>query len=78
MRQALKAGGLLLLEGNTPKRLEYGTGDLSKVENLYTREVLEQPFGDFEDLSITEYEMKMSAGSRHAGMSALIDLLGRK
>ena len=78
IRQALKPGGLLLLEGYTPKQLEYGTGGPSKVEYLYTRELLERAFGDFADLQITEYETEMSEGARHTGMSALIDLVGRK
>lgn len=78
VRRALKPGGLLLLEGYTPKQLEYGTGGPSNRENMYTRELLEQAFGDFADLHITEYEAEVSEGTRHAGMSALIDLVGRK
>ena len=76
--RALKAGGLLLLEGYSPKQLEYGTGGPSRLENLYTRELLEQAFGHFAELHITEYETEMSEGSRHTGISALIDLIGRK
>jgi cyclopropane fatty-acyl-phospholipid synthase-like methyltransferase len=78
IRQALKPGGLLLLHGYTPKQLEYGTGGPSKVENLYTRDLLEGAFGDFTDLRITDYEKDVSEGKRHNGMSAMIDLVGRK
>ncbi len=78
VRQALKPGGLLLLEGYTPKQLEYGTGGPRKVENMYTRELLEQAFGDFAEPHITEYETEMNEGTRHAGKSALIDFVGRK
>ena len=34
MKQAVKSGGLLFLEGYTPKQLEYRTGGPSAVENL--------------------------------------------
>jgi SAM-dependent methyltransferase len=78
IRQALKPGGLLFLEGYTPKQLEYGTGGPSTVENMYTRELLERAFGEFAQLEITEYEADLREGSRHAGISALIDLVGRK
>lgn len=78
IRQALKAGGLLLLEGNGPKLLECGTGGPSKLKNLYTRKLLERSFGDFAELHVTEYDTEISEGSRHTGASALIDLVSRK
>lgn len=78
MRRALKSGGLLILEGYTPKQLEYGTGGPRNVEHLYTRAMLEQAFGDFQDLKIAEEERAMNEGAGHAGMSAVIHLTGRK
>jgi len=39
---------------------------------------LQEAFGDFSALEIKEYDAMMSEGSGHAGMSALIDLVGRK
>jgi SAM-dependent methyltransferase len=76
--RALKPGGLLLLEGYGPKQLEYRTGGPSNLENLYTRDLLEQAFGHFSELQISEYDIEMNEGSRHTGMSALVDLIGRK
>ncbi len=78
MRRALKPGGLLILEGYTPKQLEYGTGGPKQIEHLYTRAMLEQAFGDFRDLKIVEEERKMNEGAGHVGMSAVINLTGRK
>ena len=49
MRRALKRGGLLIIQGYTPKQLDYGTGGPKRVEQLYTREILMQAFGDFAD-----------------------------
>lgn len=78
IKQALKPGGLLLLEGYRPKQLEYKTGGPSKIENLYTRELLEAAFADFASIEIREYDAEIQEGAGHGGMSALIDLVGRK
>ena len=78
IRKTLKPGGLLLLEGYRPKQLEYNTGGPSQVENLYTRELLEQAFAGFSTLDIREHDSEIAEGVRHVGMSALIDLVGRK
>lgn len=78
IKTTLKRGGLLLLEGYRPKQLDYKTGGPSEVENLYTRELLEEAFGDFASLEITEHDSVIEEGSRHVGISALIDLVGRK
>jgi ubiquinone/menaquinone biosynthesis C-methylase UbiE len=78
MRRALKSGGLLILEGYSPKQLEHGTGGPKNIEQLYTRAMLEEAFGDFRDLKIEEEEREMREGAAHAGMSAVIHLTGRK
>jgi SAM-dependent methyltransferase len=78
IKQALKPGGLLLIEGYTPKQRQYKTGGPSEVENLYTRELLEQSFSDFASVEIDEYDKDIQEGAGHGGMSALIDLVGRK
>jgi ubiquinone/menaquinone biosynthesis C-methylase UbiE len=78
MRRALKPGGLLIIEGYAPKQLQYGTGGPKQIEHLYTRELLEQAFGDFDDVRIVEEEREMREGAGHAGMSAMINLTARK
>jgi cyclopropane fatty-acyl-phospholipid synthase-like methyltransferase len=78
IKKALKPGGLLLLEGYGLKQLEYKTGGPSQRERLYTRELLEQAFKDFSSLDIREYDSELVEGSRHVGVSALVDLVGRK
>jgi SAM-dependent methyltransferase len=78
IKKTLKPGGLLLLEGYGPKQLEYKTGGPSDLARLYTRDLLQDAFGDFSSLDIREYDAELHEGDRHAGMSALIDLLGRK
>ena len=78
MKQATAAGGLLLLHGYTPKQLEYRTGGPSTVENLYTAELLQEAFGDFEILELREYEDTLNEGHGHKGRSAVIDLVARR
>ncbi|MEA2970087.1 MAG: hypothetical protein QOE78_3348 [Alphaproteobacteria bacterium] len=74
MRRALKPGGLLIIQGYTPKQLQYGTGGPKQVENLYTRAMLEEAFGDLRDLTIVEEEREIHEGTSHGGMSAVINL----
>jgi cyclopropane fatty-acyl-phospholipid synthase-like methyltransferase len=78
MRQALKPGGLLLLQGYRPEQLVYKTGGPSQIENLYTRGVLAEAFAGFADLEISEHDSMTLEGAGHAGMAALIDLVGHK
>lgn len=78
MKNALKPGGLLILQGYAPRQLQYGTGGPKQLENLYTRELLKETFGDFTDFSITEEERVLQEGTSHGGMSALIGLTARK
>jgi SAM-dependent methyltransferase len=78
MRKALKPGGLLILQGYTPKQLDYGTGGPKELENLYTRDMLEKAFGDLRDVKFVEEELEMHEGAGHGGMSAVIGLTARK
>ena len=78
IRKALKPGGLLLMQGYTPRQLHYGTGGPKQIENLYTRALLEQAFASMSELRIEERECEIQEGSGHAGMSAVIDLVARK
>jgi len=72
---SLAPGGVLLLEGYTPKQLEYRTGGPPQVENLYTEPMLREAFGSLEILELKQYEAELGEGSQHAGRSALIDLV---
>lgn len=78
IKRALKPGGLLLLQGYTPRQLEYRTGGPSQVENLYTEVLLRESFADMEILHLLEHDSVIEEGAGHNGMSALIDLVARK
>jgi 2-polyprenyl-3-methyl-5-hydroxy-6-metoxy-1,4-benzoquinol methylase len=78
IKRCLKPGGLLLLQGYTPRQLEYKTGGPPLAENMYTEKMLRNAFGDMEILLLSEHDDMISEGAGHSGMSALIDLAARK
>ena len=78
MARALRPGGLLLIEGYTPKQLEFGTGGPKQRDQLYTEELLRGAFPGFAVLHLRQYEAELDEGSRHRGLSAVIDLVARK
>jgi SAM-dependent methyltransferase len=78
LKSALKPGGLLLLEAYRPEQLDYRTGGPPDAARMYTRAILQTAFGDFAELEIREYDSAIAEGTAHVGMSALIDLVGRK
>jgi SAM-dependent methyltransferase len=78
MRRALKSGGLLIIQGYAPKQLQYGTGGPKQIENLYTRALIENAFGDYRDVTIVEEEREIHEGTSHSGMSAMIGLTAHK
>jgi cyclopropane fatty-acyl-phospholipid synthase-like methyltransferase len=78
IKRSLKPGGLLLLQGYTPRQLEFKTGGPSQAENLYTEVLLRKEFSDMDILHLQEHDEIIREGSGHSGMSALIDLVARK
>lgn len=78
IKRCLKPGGLLLLQGYTPRQHEYRTGGPSQVENLYTEALLRESFADLDILHLQEHDDIIREGAGHSGMSALIDLVARK
>jgi SAM-dependent methyltransferase len=78
LKRAVRPGGLVLVQGYTPKQLEYRTGGPPAVENLYTPEMLRDLFSDFEILELRAHEEVLDEGSAHKGHSALIDLVARR
>jgi cyclopropane fatty-acyl-phospholipid synthase-like methyltransferase len=78
IRRTLRPGGVLILQGYTPKQVEFGTGGPPSAANMYTPELLREWFGDWEIVHLAEHESLISEGSHHHGMLALIDLVARK
>ncbi len=78
IKRCLKPGGLLLLQGYTPRQLEFKTGGPPVAENMYTEVLLRESFGEMEWLHFAEHDGIIREGAGHHGMSALIDLAARK
>jgi len=78
IKKTLKPGGLLLIEGYRPEQVDLKTGGPPQRENMYTTKMLQEAFGDFAELDIKEHDSVVDEGSGHKGLSALIDLVGRK
>ena len=53
--RALKPGGYLILQGYTPKQVEYKTGGPPQAENMYTEQLLHAFFAELEILHLQTY-----------------------
>jgi SAM-dependent methyltransferase len=78
MVASLKPGGTLVLQGYTPKQLDYRTGGPPQVSHLYTPALLREAFADLEIVELREYEADVDEGAGHHGRSALIGLVARR
>jgi SAM-dependent methyltransferase len=76
--RCLKPGGTLVLQGYTPKQLEYRTGGPGAESHMYTPQLLREAFAGLEILELREYEEDLAEGTAHHGRSALIGLVARK
>ena len=75
--ETLKPGGIFILQGYTPKQLEYKTGGPSLIEHLYTEELIRNLTKSFEILDLCCYEKELNEGARHTGLSALLGLVAK-
>jgi SAM-dependent methyltransferase len=78
MVASLKPGGYLLLQGYTPKQLDYKTGGPGVLEHLYTPELLRAELPGLRIVELRDYEEELAEGARHNGMSALVGLVAQK
>ena len=78
MVDSLKPGGLLIVQGYTPKQIDYKTGGPGILANLYTEEMMRDAFAALEILELRMYEADLAEGEHHLGRSALVGLAARK
>ncbi len=78
MVESLKPGGVLLLQGYTPKQLDYKTGGPPLVSHMYTEELLRSEFAEMDIIELRSYEDVLREGTQHSGQSALIGLVAKK
>lgn len=77
MAGTLVPGGLLFLQGYSPKQLEYKTGGPPEASHLYTEELLRGSFSELELLELRSYEAEIEEGVQHRGRSALIGMVAK-
>lgn len=78
IRATLRPGGWLVMQGYTPRQVQYRTGGPPSAEHMYTAAMLRESFAGFEFLHLREHEATLREGSKHVGRSALVDLVARK
>lgn len=76
--RSLKPGGVLVLQGYTPKQLDYRTGGPPLLSHLYTRDLLVHSFAEMSIIDLREFEAELREGQGHCGRSALIGLVARR
>jgi SAM-dependent methyltransferase len=75
MVRALKPGGVLILQGYTPRQLDYKTGGPGQLSHLYTADLIRDAFKELQIVELVEYEAELNEGAKHAGRSALLGLV---
>lgn len=78
IERALRPGGTLVLQGYTPKQLDYKTGGPPIESHLYTGPMLREAFRAMEIVELRQYEADVAEGAGHRGHSALIGLVARR
>jgi 2-polyprenyl-3-methyl-5-hydroxy-6-metoxy-1,4-benzoquinol methylase len=78
MISTLRPGGLLIIQGYTPKQLDFKTGGPSILEHLYTEDMIRDLISDLKIIDLCVYEKTLSEGPKHTGMSALLGLVARR
>jgi hypothetical protein len=78
MFEALKPGGVLILEAFTPAQLDYKSGGPPVAEMLYTADMLRIDFAGGEILLIEELVTELAEGKYHRGPGAVVRLVLRR
>ena len=78
MVSTLKPGGYLIVQGYTPKQLDYKTGGPGLLDHLYTGDTMREAFAALEIVELREYDSVLGEGTQHVGPSALLGMVARK
>ncbi len=76
--KGLKPGGVLILEGYTPRQLRYATGGPKDVAMLYEPEELERELAGLDFEIVREIERDIVEGPSHTGKGAVVQILARR
>lgn len=75
---ALKPGGLFLLESYNKKQLDYDTGGPKSAAHLLTREELESAFDALDVIVCKDVVREVHEGKFHTGLSSVTQFIVRK
>jgi len=75
---SLKDGGIFLLEGYTPKQLQYGTGGPPVRELLMNLGDIQEELSKLKALHATELDREIHEGRLHTGIGAVVQLIAQK
>jgi SAM-dependent methyltransferase len=78
IKDSLKPGGLLIIQGYGKNQLNYNTGGPGKLDHLYDDALMHEAFAGYDVLICNTYETTIQEGAGHSGMSALVGFVARK
>lgn len=76
--RGLRPGGVFVLEAYTPAQLRYGTGGPRDIEALMALGDLREELTGLELVVAREIERHVQEGQGHSGLSAVVQVVGRK
>ncbi|MDO5664638.1 MAG: class I SAM-dependent methyltransferase [Bacteroidia bacterium] len=79
----INPGGFIIVEGFSKQHIEYqnanpNIGGPRNIEMLYTKEMIQNDFFNFEAIELIETEVDLAEGSGHNGIGKVIRFIGKK
>jgi SAM-dependent methyltransferase len=78
LMEALRPGGVLILEAFRPAQLDFHSGGPKDADLLYTAEMLAEDFAEADILELEETLRELDEGPFHQGTAAVVRLAARK
>lgn len=78
IRQALKSGGIFLLESYHKDQLKYGTGGPKDASHLVTLDEIKLAFNGFDIIHAANVERNVHEGAYHTGLARTTQFIARK
>lgn len=78
MEASLKPGGTRIIQGYTPRQLDFNTGGPGKLAHMYDETLMLDAFEHLDILDLRTYEADITEGTGHKGMSGLLGMTARK
>ena len=78
VQKSLKYDGIFLLEGYTPKQLQFGTGGPPVKELLMNLHVIQEELAGLEIIHGIEVEREIQEGKLHNGIGSVVQYIGKK